>query len=110
MQLEILQPEDDVESNFNGTFCTFGLFLYDQGLLNIWPQHIDFSDFHTLRRSCTERSNIILMFEIQCLCKLPEWFSYTRSFSYGLYVIGLLSLHPSGVDTSAASIIALYFC
>ena len=90
-----------------------GLFIYfcmTTAISNVLSQNIACLYCIFICLSCIKPTNIILMFDIQCLCKLTECFLYTR-FSvdiYGLGFIGMLSVYPSGVYTIYASMIALY--
>ena len=66
-----------------------------------------FFGFLALRLRCTKLPNRSLMFDTQCLYQFTEWFYFNRIFSRHWWV---MLVNPSGVDTNASSIIALYWC
>ena len=81
-------------------------------LWKFWTQHIAFFDCLMLWLRCTKTPNNSLMFDFQCICKLMELFLSLQLLvvTDELGVVEMLLVNLSGVETSAYSIITLYFC
>ena len=89
-------------------------------IIFVWPRRFAIFDHNTLPVFIALRFVLVApILQIEVLCLTSNFFANLRSDflvliflldTYVLGVIGLLSVHPSGVETIYASIIALCCC